>query len=136
MKQLTNTDLKEFAVSLLDKQGLEQYEQFIEEHKQKTKQDPEANGFHNVPAECEDLECAECGRDDDWRESVGCPYMNESTENAESQRIRTLATSIDAKFIVTLPALPPDKWLDNTIEKGWVSVNLAALLNYIADMTE
>ena len=57
MKQLTDSDLKDFAVSLLDKQGLEQYKQFI--------QDPEANDFHNTPAECEGIECADCGRDDD-----------------------------------------------------------------------
>lgn len=102
MKQLTDTELKEFAVSLLDKQGLEQYEQFIQEHEQ------------NIPTE----------------------YGGLKTENAESQRIRALAAGIDVKFVVTLPALPPNKWLDNTIEKTWVGVNLVALLDYIADMTE
>jgi len=78
MKQLTDTELKDYAVSLLDKQGLEQYEQFIEEHEQKMKQDPEANGFHNTPAECEDYDCQHCPLlgDADKRREIECPYTN------------------------------------------------------------
>lgn len=78
MKQLTDAELKEFAVSLLDKQGLEQYEQFILEHDQKMKQDCEANGFHNVPAECEGFECSHCPLyyDRMGRKQIGCPYTD------------------------------------------------------------
>ncbi|MCK5615777.1 hypothetical protein KAR91_78665 [Candidatus Pacearchaeota archaeon] len=76
MKQLTDSELKEFAVSLLDKQGLEQYEQFIAEHDEKLRQDPEANGFHNTPAGCEGLECNICEASNKWKLKVGCPYVD------------------------------------------------------------
>ena len=76
MKQLTDTELKEYAVSLLDKQGLEQYEQFIAEHDQKLRQDPEANGFYNTPEECEDSECKDCVLLDDVRRAIDCPYVD------------------------------------------------------------
>lgn len=77
MKQLTDVELKEFAVSLLDKRGLEQYEQFILEHEQKLKQDCEYNGFYNTPAECEDRECKGCISRDVYRREIGCPYVDE-----------------------------------------------------------
>jgi len=76
MKQLTDAELKDYAVSLLDKQGLEQYEQFIQEHEQKLKQDCEYNGFHNVPAECEDYECADCPFDLGQDNHPDCPYVD------------------------------------------------------------
>ncbi len=76
MKQLTDTELKEFAVSLLDKQGLEQYEQFIKEHDAKLKQDCEYNGFHNTPAECEDWECNVCILSDSTKRGIDCPYID------------------------------------------------------------
>jgi len=76
MKQLTDAELKEFAVNLLDKQGLEQYEQFIAEHDQKLRQDPEANGFHNTLAECENVECNECVYCDERKRKMGCPYVD------------------------------------------------------------
>ncbi len=76
MRQLTDTELKEFAVSLLDKQGLEQYEQFIKEHSTKLKQDCEANGFYNVPAECEDKECMDCDIAHAEQVILGCPYVD------------------------------------------------------------
>ena len=78
MKQLTDGELKDYAVLLLDKQGLEQYEQFIKEHEQKMKQDPEANGFYNTPAECEDVECSHCPLyyDKMGRKQIGCPYTD------------------------------------------------------------
>lgn len=71
MKQLTDAELKDFAVSLLDKQGLGQYEQFIEEHEQKMKQD-----CRNVPAECEDVGCRDCPFDPNAQVSRGCPYVD------------------------------------------------------------
>lgn len=39
---------------------------------------PEANGFHDVPAECEDLECAECPLNPPDRKALDCPYVDES----------------------------------------------------------
>ena len=76
MKQLTDAELKEVAVNLLDKQGLEQYEQSITEHEQKMKQDPQANGFHNTPVECENFECRNCTMHDVDRQDIDCPYMD------------------------------------------------------------
>lgn len=71
MKQLTDTERKDIALSLLSEHDIDEYARLCKEREQ----DCERNGFHNVPAECENIECNDCGRDDDWRESVGCPYM-------------------------------------------------------------
>lgn len=81
MKQLTDSELKDYAVSLLDKQGLEQYEQFILDREVELEQDCEANGFHNTPTECEDFECAHCPLyyDETGRKQIGCPYVNGET---------------------------------------------------------
>lgn len=76
MKQLTDSELKDYAVSLLDKQGLEQYEQYILDREVELEQDCEANGFHNVPAGCEDKECSECEIADGVRRWFNCPYMD------------------------------------------------------------
>ncbi len=39
--------------------------------------DCEANGFYNVPVECEDRECAECTLDKDVRHRLDCPYIED-----------------------------------------------------------
>lgn len=80
MKQLTDTELKDYAVSLLDKAGLEQYEQYILEHDAKLKQDCEYNGFYNVPAECEPFECCQCPFGDRGKKQQGCPYIEENKD--------------------------------------------------------
>ena len=59
----------------LDVRDIKQGEQTIAILATALKQDCGRNGFHNVPTECENVECNDCGRDDGWRESVGCPYM-------------------------------------------------------------
>ena len=71
MKQLTDTERLEVALWLLDEHQVDDYANRCSE----LEQDCKHNGFHNVPAECENIECNDCGRDDDWRESVGCPYL-------------------------------------------------------------
>ena len=111
MKQLTNIERLEVAISLLDERQVDEY----------------AERCRKRELGCPDGLCGACLDD---------KHMNKSTENAESRQIRALAANIDTEFIVTLPTLPPDKWLDDTIEKGWVDVNLATLLSYIADMVE
>jgi hypothetical protein len=37
---------------------------------------PHINGFEDVPAECEDLECSECKLNDTDKKSRDCPYVN------------------------------------------------------------
>ena len=39
--------------------------------------DPEANGFHNTPVECEGSECSECRLDGQTMEDLDCPYREE-----------------------------------------------------------
>lgn len=77
MKQLTDSELKEYAVSLLDKQGLEQYEQYIIDREYELEQDCEANGFHNTPAECEDSDCEACTLNTGARQVIDCPYLGD-----------------------------------------------------------
>lgn len=38
--------------------------------------DPEANGFHNTPAECEDWECDVCILSDCTKRGIDCPYVD------------------------------------------------------------
>jgi hypothetical protein len=47
----------------------------IEEIKQR--QDCEANGFENVPAECEDRDCATCEINNYYRKKIDCPYAED-----------------------------------------------------------
>ncbi len=72
MKQLTDTERLAVAVSLLDKRGLEEYE----EHCYEWETDCEANGFYNVPAECENFECRNCTMTDQSRREIDCPYVD------------------------------------------------------------
>jgi len=37
--------------------------------------DPKANGFYNIPAECEDSECKDCCVVDTERRKIDCPYV-------------------------------------------------------------
>lgn len=83
MKQLTDAERLAIAVPLLDGRGLMQYAERCSE----LEHDCERNGFHNVPAECENVECADCGRDDDWRESIGCPYIIEDNDDQTQEKL-------------------------------------------------
>lgn len=38
---------------------------------------PQTNGFHNTPVECEDWECENCIACDDYRRKIDCPYVDE-----------------------------------------------------------
>jgi len=38
--------------------------------------DPQANGFHNIPAECESDKCNRCTRGDALRRMMDCPYVD------------------------------------------------------------
>ena len=74
MKQLTDSERLAIAINLLDKRGLEEYAcQCCE-----LELDCERNGFHNTPAECEDIECAHCPLyyDEIGRKQIGCPYVD------------------------------------------------------------
>lgn len=72
MKQLTNTERLEVAMSLLDEHQVDEYAVRCSE----LERDCERNGFHNVPAECEDVECADCPFDLNAQISRGCPYVD------------------------------------------------------------
>jgi len=72
MKQLTNAERLEVAMSLLTGQQCERYRLNCET----LEQDCKRNGFHNVPAECEDFGCHLCEADDDTMRIVGCPYVD------------------------------------------------------------
>lgn len=39
---------------------------------------PQAHGFHNVPVECEDSECADCPLNSFDRKALDCPYVDEN----------------------------------------------------------
>jgi 3-deoxy-D-manno-octulosonate 8-phosphate phosphatase KdsC-like HAD superfamily phosphatase len=71
MKQLTDTERLEVAMSLLSERDVEIYAQRCKE----LELDCEYNGFYNVPAECENLECSECALNDHTRLGRDCPYM-------------------------------------------------------------
>ena len=72
MKQLTDSERLEVAMELFTTQQLERYRlNCIDlEHQ------PERNGFHNTPAECEGLECLECEAPDGTKRDVNCPYVD------------------------------------------------------------
>lgn len=46
---------------------------------------PEAHGFENTPAECENDECAECKRTD--KREIDCPYIDEKTVLTADERL-------------------------------------------------
>ena len=96
MKQLTDTERLEVAMMLLSEhEDLDQYAAIckkrelgcpdglcgacqVAECAYPGPSDPETNGFHNTPAECEDRECCECELDADARTRLGidCPYVD------------------------------------------------------------
>ena len=87
----------DIAVSLLDKQGLIGYEQQITAEEQNCEQ----CGFFDVPAECENLECADCGRDDDWRESIDCPFTPQDLIDMKEVLIMRVLTFEEKHEIAT-----------------------------------
>lgn len=86
MKQLTDAERLEIVMSLLDEQQVADYAEQCAELEREgiplgmkplLEQNPEANGFHNVPAECENFECRNCIMTDRNRRAIGCPYVDE-----------------------------------------------------------
>ena len=85
MKQLTDTERLEVAMSLLDDEQVDAYAEQCAELEREgiplgmkplLEQDPEANGFHNTPAECESSECGDCCLSEYDRNAVDCPYVD------------------------------------------------------------
>ena len=85
MKQLTDTERLEVAMSLLDDGQVDAYAEQCAELEREgiplgmkplLEQDPEANGFYNIPAECEDEECKDCCIVDTERRKINCPYVD------------------------------------------------------------
>lgn len=86
MKQLTDTERLEVAMSLLDDEQVDAYAEQCAELEREgiplgmkplLEQDPAANGFHNTPAECENFECSNCTMTDQNRREIDCPYVDE-----------------------------------------------------------
>lgn len=73
MKQLTDSERLEVAMMLLDERQVDEYAERCAE----LEQDCERNGFYNVPAECEGLECAKCQVDEQTMEDIDCPYREQ-----------------------------------------------------------
>lgn len=73
MKQLTDTERLEVAMSLLDEHQVDEYANRCSE----LEYQPERNGFHNTPAECGDRECNTCTMTDRGRRAIDCPYVDE-----------------------------------------------------------
>lgn len=71
MKQLTDAERLEIAMGILDERQVEEYACRCVELELSC----EHNGFHDIPAECEDRECRGCELDDDARFDINCPYM-------------------------------------------------------------
>lgn len=94
MKQLTDTERLEIAMMLLSEhEDLDQYAAICRKRElgcpdgccqacqmaecpYPDPSDPQANGFHSVPAECEDVECKDCDVDDWARRELDCPYVD------------------------------------------------------------
>jgi len=72
IKKLTDTERLEIALSLLDDEQGDEYAQRCVE----LEHGCERNGFYNVPAECEDEECAKCSIKDEERRKIDCPYVD------------------------------------------------------------
>ena len=77
MKQLTDTERLEVAMSLLDERQVDEYADRCNE----LEHGCERNGFHNIPAECEDFECRNCTMTNRGRRAIDCPYVDEDNEN-------------------------------------------------------
>jgi len=77
MKQLTDAERLVIAVPLLDSRGLMEYTERCSE----LEQDCERNGFHDVPAECEQFECRNCTMADSERRVIDCPYIDYWIDN-------------------------------------------------------
>ena len=95
MKQLTDTERLEVAMSLLGEYEIGVYANICKKHElgcpdglceacqvvecaYPDPSDPKTNGFHNTPAECENRECNECELDADARTrlSINCLYVD------------------------------------------------------------
>jgi len=85
MKQLTDTERLEVAMNLLDDEQVDAYAEQCAELEREgiplgmkplLEQNPEANGFHNTPAECEDEDCSACEVNDDVKRKIDCPYTD------------------------------------------------------------
>ena len=72
MKQLTDTERLEVAMGILTEWQVDEYAGRCYE----LKHQPERNGFHNTPAECEDRECDTCKFYDQVKRDLGCPYVD------------------------------------------------------------
>lgn len=72
-KELTDAERLEIAMSLLSERDVDEYARQCSEREQ----DPQANGFHDTPAECEDLECRDCKLDTEERLNRECPYLDD-----------------------------------------------------------
>ena len=72
MKQLTDSERLEVAMSLLDEHQVDDYANRCAE----LEHQPERNGFHNTPAECEDRECDACRLSDQAKLTLDCPYVD------------------------------------------------------------
>ena len=72
MKQLTDSERLEVAMSLLTDEQVDEYANRCAE----LERDCKHNGFYNVPAECEMFECRNCIMRDEERRITGCPYVN------------------------------------------------------------
>jgi len=106
MKQLTELERLDVAMSILDERQVNEYvircnelEQDCERNE--LEQDCERNDFHNVPAE-----------------------------------LRKLSNSIPKKIRIMLPACKPADFYKAWLETPFVDVELSKLLHFIADMTE
>lgn len=72
MKQLTDSERLEVAMSILSEWQVDEYA----ERCRVLELDCERNGFHDVPTECEDFECATCEADENWMRGHDCPYVD------------------------------------------------------------
>ncbi len=72
MKQLTDAERLEVAMSLLDKRQVAEYAVICKA----LELDCERNGFYNTPAECENEECNRCTRGDAFKRKLDCPYVD------------------------------------------------------------
>ncbi len=73
MKQLTDTERLEVAMSILSEWQVGEYAAKCYE----LEHNCERNGFHNTPAECENFECRNCTMTNQSRREIDCPYVDE-----------------------------------------------------------
>ncbi len=71
MKQPTDAERLEVAVSLLSERDVDVYAERCKELA------CEHNGFYNIPEKCEGYECHECTVLDTVREMLDCPYLEQ-----------------------------------------------------------